>query len=95
MNTTQKTNVMRLLDAAGIAYESKSYPVDEQDLSAVHAAAMLGLNVEILFKTLVLQGDKVKYFVCCIPGAEEVDLKKEETTAQVDFSSVQEGKPMV
>ena len=76
MNTTQKTNVMRLLDAAGIAYESKSYPVDEQDLSAVHAAAMLGLNVEILFKTLVLQGDKVKYFVCCIPGAEEVDLKK-------------------
>ena len=71
MNTTQKTNVMRLLDAAGIAYESKSYPVDEQDLSAVHAAAMLGLNVEILFKTLVLQGDKVKYFVCCIPGAEE------------------------
>lgn len=67
---------MRLLDAAGIPYEAKSYPVDETDLSAVHAAEMIGLNVETLFKTLVLQGEKVKYFVCCIPGAEEVDLKK-------------------
>lgn len=76
MSTMQKTNVMRLLDAAGIPYETRSYPVDESDLSAVHAAAAIGLNVETLFKTLVLQGDKVKYFVCCIPGAEEVDLKK-------------------
>ena len=27
-----KTNVMRLLDAAKIAYEAKEYPVDENDL---------------------------------------------------------------
>ena len=67
---------MRLLDAAGIAYEAKSYPVDLSDLSAVHAAQMLGIDVDRLFKTLVLQGEKVKYFVCCIPGALEVDLKK-------------------
>ena len=46
MNTTQKTNVMRLLDAAGIAYEIHSYPVDETDLSAVHAAQMLGLEAD-------------------------------------------------
>ena len=76
MNTTQKTNVMRLLDAAGIAYEIHSYPVDETDLSAVHAAQMLGLEADSIFKTLVLQGEKTKYFVCCMPGAEEIDLKK-------------------
>ena len=76
MSAQQKTNVMRLLDAAGIAYEAKSYPVDLSDLSAVHAAQMLGIDVDRLFKTLVLQGEKVKYFVCCIPGALEVDLKK-------------------
>ena len=76
MNTTQKTNVMRLLDAAGIAYEVHSYPVDETDLSAVHAAQMLGLEADSIFKTLVLQGEKTKYFVCCMPGAEEIDLKK-------------------
>ena len=27
-----KTNVMRLLDAANISYESKEYEVDEKDL---------------------------------------------------------------
>ena len=33
----QKTNVCRLLDAAGIAYELVEYAVDESDLSATHA----------------------------------------------------------
>ena len=32
-NDKTKTNVMRLLDAAKISYESKEYPVDEHDLS--------------------------------------------------------------
>lgn len=29
-----------------------------------------------MFKTIVLEGDKVKHFVCVVPGACEVDLKK-------------------
>ena len=33
MKKLVKTNVMRLLDAAKIAYEAKEYPVDENDLS--------------------------------------------------------------
>ena len=33
-----KTNVMRLLDAAGINYEAGEYEVDEDDLSGSHAA---------------------------------------------------------
>ena len=36
-----KTNVMRLLDAAKIPYESREYEVDEQDLSGSHAADMM------------------------------------------------------
>lgn len=32
MKKLVKTNVMRLLDAAKIAYEAKEYPVDENDL---------------------------------------------------------------
>lgn len=71
-----KTNVARLLDAAKIAYELIPYEVDESDLSAIHVAAQLGEDVDCVFKTLVLQGDKVKNFVCVIPGAMEVDLKK-------------------
>lgn len=37
-----KTNVARLLDAAGIDYELIPYTVSEDDLSAVHVAAELG-----------------------------------------------------
>ena len=38
-------------------------------------AAQLGEPVERVFKTLVLKGDRGGYFVCIIPGAEELDLK--------------------
>ena len=72
----QKTNVCRLLDAAGIAYELIEYAVDESDLSATHVAEQLGEDIDTVFKTIVLEGDKVKHFVCVVPGACEVDLKK-------------------
>ena len=71
-----KTNAARLLDRAKIAYELIPYAVDESDLSAVHVAAQLNEPIEKVFKTLVLKGDKTGYFVCVIPGAEELDLKK-------------------
>lgn len=71
-----KTNAARLLDKAKIAYELVPYEVDESDLSATHVAEQLGENVEQVFKTLILHGDRNGYFVCIIPGAGEVDLKK-------------------
>lgn len=70
-----KTNAVRLLDKAKIAYELISYEVDENDLSAVHVAADLGENVDQVFKTLVLHGDKSGHFVCIIPADKEVNLK--------------------
>jgi Cys-tRNA(Pro)/Cys-tRNA(Cys) deacylase len=74
-----KTNVHRLLDAAGISYTTAEYEADESDLSAIHAARMLGMSVERVFKTLVLQDAAVSagaFLVCCIPAAEELDLRK-------------------
>ncbi|GAB6011148.1 Cys-tRNA(Pro) deacylase [Viscerimonas tarda] len=70
-----KTNAARLLDKAKIAYELIQYEVDESDLSAIHVAEQLNEPVEQVFKTLVLTGDKTGYFVCIIPGAEELNLK--------------------
>ncbi|MGN0036891.1 MAG: Cys-tRNA(Pro) deacylase [Bacteroidaceae bacterium] len=70
-----KTNVARLLDKAKVPYELIPYEVDENDLSAIHVAASLGENIEQVFKTLVLHGDKTGYFVCVLPGEHEVDLK--------------------
>lgn len=70
-----KTNAVRLLDKEKIEYKLIPYEVDESDLSAIHVSEQLQEPVEQVFKTLVLKGDKSGYFVCIIPGAEELDLK--------------------
>lgn len=70
------TNAMRLLKQAGIEFDTSSYEVDESDLSGVHAAQMLGIDPDCMFKTLVARGEKKGVCVFCIPVAEELDLKK-------------------
>lgn len=70
------TNAMRLLKQAGIPFETDQYEVDENDLSGVHAAQMLGIDPDCMFKTLVARGEKKGIYVFCIPVAEELDLKK-------------------
>jgi Cys-tRNA(Pro)/Cys-tRNA(Cys) deacylase len=72
----EKTNAARLLDKDKVDYKLISYEVDETDLSAIHVATQLNEPIEKVFKTLVLKGDKTGYFVCVIPGAEELDMKK-------------------
>ena len=71
-----KTNAMRLLEAAKIDYDVVEYQVDEDDLSGVHVARTIGQDPDLVFKTLVLRGERSGYLVCCIPVAEELDLKK-------------------
>ena len=70
-----KTNAARLLDRAGIAYEMVPYEVDEEHLAATHVAEQLHEPIELVFKTLVLKGDRTGYLVCVVPGDHEVDLK--------------------
>ncbi len=74
-NKPDKTNAARLLDRAKIDYELIPYSVDEEHLAATHVAEQLGENIECVFKTLVLKGDRTGYFVCVVPGNHEVDLK--------------------
>ena len=76
MAAPHRTNAARLLDSAHIAYELVPYPVDEHNLAAQHIADTLGEDINRVFKTLVLRGDKSGYFVCVVPGNMEVDLKK-------------------
>jgi len=72
----KKTNAARILDRLKINYELIEYEVDETDLSAIHLAAIAGVPIEKVFKTLVLEGDKNGNFVCILPGGKEIDLKK-------------------
>ena len=70
-----KTNAARLLDKEGISYELIPYEVDPENLAATHVAEQLGEDIERVFKTLVLRGDRNGIFVCVVPGDMEVDLK--------------------
>ena len=92
-----KTNAARLLDKAAIAYSLNSYEVDENDLSAVHVAEQLGVDASLLFKTLVLRGERNGVFVCVIQGNAEVDLKKAAKVSgdkKVDLIAMKELLPL-
>jgi Cys-tRNA(Pro)/Cys-tRNA(Cys) deacylase len=96
MKKIAKTNAARLLDRAKVEYELIPYEVDETDLSADHLAATIGEDIKRVFKTLVLHGEKSGYFVCVIPGADEVDLKKaarESGNKKVDLIPMKELLP--
>ena len=72
----QKTNAMRALDVANIPYSTQSYTVDESDQSGVHVAETLGVDKEIIFKTIVTRASVNEYRVLVIPVSDELDLKK-------------------
>ena len=71
----KKTNAARILDNMKIHYAIKEYEVDLEDLSAVHVAASTGMDVRMVFKTLVCRGDKTGILMACIPGDGELDFK--------------------
>jgi Cys-tRNA(Pro)/Cys-tRNA(Cys) deacylase len=71
-----KTNVIRLLEANKIPHDIKTYDVDEDDLSGTLVAQKIGASDEIVFKTLVAEGDKTGMVVFCIPVNSELNLKK-------------------
>ena len=76
MAKQSKTNASRLLEAAGLEFRLVPYTVDPDNLAADHVAAELGEDINCVFKTLVLKGERTGYFVCVVPGNREVDLKK-------------------
>ena len=59
----EKTNAARLLDRAKIKYELIPYTVDEQNLAATHVAEQLGEDIAMVFKTLILVGDRTGHLV--------------------------------
>ena len=71
-----KTNAIRLVEKAGIPYLEKFYEYSEEDLSGNHAAQVLELPEEQVFKTLVARGERTGINVFCIPVCCELDLKK-------------------
>lgn len=73
----QKTNAMRELERAGIDYVLRTYEDDGEEASGLGAAIseQLGEEPGQGFKTLVTTTPAGDHVVCCIPVAEELDLK--------------------
>ena len=76
-----KTNVMRLLDQAGIGYVPHFY--DPEETKGTSVAALLGQSEECVFKTLVTEANTREHFVFVIPVGESLDLKKAARAAGV------------
>ena len=70
-----KTNVLRHLDALKIPYETREYTVEDEQFDGLLTAHKLGMDPAMVFKTLVLTGDKLPHLVCCLPVDKELDLK--------------------
>lgn len=76
MKKVTKTNAARILDQMGIAYEIKTYQVDEEHLGAGDVAEKCGVPLENSVKTLVLRGESSGVIVACVLGSGEIHLKK-------------------
>ena len=75
-----KTNVMRFLDSKRISYNEYTYEGDSTT-TGVEVAAMLGQDIERVFKTLVTVGKSGANYVFVIPVSKELDLKKAAAAA--------------
>ena len=75
MAAIPKTNAIRLLDRAKVAYELKTYAIDESDLSAERAASKLGMEPERVFKTLITHAEPAGYLFALLPAGTELSLK--------------------
>ena len=71
-----KTNAVRIVESEGISYDLMEYDAPEGFLDGVSVAESLGQDVRQVFKTLVTVGASRQNYVCVIPVAEELDLKK-------------------
>ena len=76
MAKNDKTNVMRMLEQAGVAYTPHSYPHGKEAVDGVTVARLLGLDPQRVFKTLVTRSASGGFCVFVIPAEASLDLKK-------------------
>ena len=71
-----KTNAMRILDSNKVEYDVITYDNKDGKIDGISVAEKIQRVPEIVFKTLVTQGNSRELYVFVIPVAEELDLKK-------------------
>jgi Cys-tRNA(Pro)/Cys-tRNA(Cys) deacylase len=71
-----KTNAVRLLEAAGIAFTAREYDISDGEISGAAVAIKIGQEPDRVFKTLVTEGKTTGLNVFVIPSNTELDLNK-------------------
>lgn len=69
-----KTRAMQILDALHVHYEVREF--EEEEVTAAEVAVKLDLPLDMIFKTLVVKGERSGVFLCCIPATHELSLRK-------------------
>ena len=95
MGKEAKTNAMRILERAKVAYTAHEYPHEEGvAVDGIHVAQSMGEDPACVYKTLVTQGASRNYFVFVIPVAAELDLKaaarsvREKSVAMIHVADI-------
>ncbi|GEQ04418.1 Cys-tRNA(Pro)/Cys-tRNA(Cys) deacylase [Staphylococcus gallinarum] len=72
---SKKTNAMRMLDRNHIDYKVNNYPVTEAHMDGTRVAQLVGVSVDEVFKTLVLENAQHEHFVFIIPVNATLNMK--------------------
>lgn len=72
----KKTNVMRILEQTHLPYNLLTYEAKDGAIDGISVAKKISRPHEVVFKTLVLQGASKNFYVCMIPVAQQLSLKK-------------------
>lgn len=73
---TEKTNAMRVLDKKMIPYNVFTYDSQDGRIDGISVVQKIGKDPQLVYKTLVTQGNSGNIYVFVIPVESELDLKK-------------------
>ena len=76
MSKISKTNAMRLLDQADIAYQTHTYEHHNEAVDGEQVAALLNQDPSQVFKTLICVGHSRQYYVFMVPVNASLHLKQ-------------------
>lgn len=72
---SRKTNAIRVIEAAGVAHQVRSYELAMEDFSAQAVAELIDMPAAQVFKTLLASGDAHGPCFAVVAGDAELDLK--------------------
>ena len=73
-----KTNAMRILDSLNIEYQVLEYSISDETNEdiALYSSRVLGLDPEVVYKTIIMENSEREHFVFCLPAGFSISLKK-------------------